>query len=339
MKRYLIIFAALVGLMLSAAFVASCWFEPINGDLTRIGNYSERDFGWTAEQPVVAVHANGSAVVAPNVMVLGDSFSVGNVWQSALATETGLRTQSFAYLQNECIGAWVEKAAHDPTAQMVVIESVERIVIRRFKDVTSCSAPTITAWEGAPTETAPQRARWLLRNLHVWHTAVVAWNTLRALRQPWATITQNDVVNAPIRSGCGKFSHREQGRFLYLTEDDEKWGWTPDQVATAVASVARLQAMVEGQGKRFVFVLVPDKSTVYRPCLSLPEKVRNTTPPDVFAAMVAGGIHGPDVLSALRLASLTVIDVYDPNNTHLSTQGYQVLARSVQPLVVAKPGG
>ena len=335
MQRYLIIFAMTAGLTLLAACGLSWWFEPIEGDLTRIGKYSERDFGWNADQVPIAVRANGKVVKSPDVAVLGDSFSAGNIWQSALAQQTGLNTQSFNYSQNECIGAWADIAARNPATGTVVIETVERAFVSRFKDVTSCSGTSITPWESVAGSTARQRLTWPMQ-MHVQHTALVALQTFKMRRVGATGILQDKVVNVPMDPLCGKFSHRAQGRFLYFGEDEEKWEWTAAEVANAVANVARLQAIVQGHGKRFVFVVVPDKSSVYRSCLTLPENIRGTPPVNITAELIAGGVRIPDVLGQLQQVSSKVVDLYNPDNTHFGTTGYLALARMVQPYVAVK---
>ena len=335
MQRYLIIFAMAAGCTLLAACGLSWWFEPIEGDLTRIGSYSERDFGWNAAQAVVAVRENGKMVVSPDVMVLGDSFSERNIWQSALAAQSGLTTLSFNYSQNHCIGAWADRAARNPATRTVVIQTVERAFVSRFKEVSSCSLASITPWEGVAGNTARQRSTWPMQ-MHVQHTALVAMQSIKLHQLGVAGILQDKVVNVPIDPQCGKFSNRAQGRFLYFGEDEEKWQWTAAEVAIAVSNVARLQAIVQGHGKRFVFVVVPDKSSVYLPCLTLPSNIRGIPPVNINALLIARGIHTPDVLGQLQQMSPKVVDLYNPDNTHFGTPGYLALARLVQPYVAEK---
>jgi hypothetical protein len=328
MRRYLITFAVSAGSTLLVAFALSWWFEPIEGDLTRIGKYSERDFGWNAQQPVVEVRPNGARVQAPAVMVLGDSFSAGNVWQSVLAVQSGLTTQSFNYSQNGCIGAWAVLAARDAQSKTVVIESVERAFVSRFRDVSSCSSDGITPWESAGGTTAPQRVTWPVQ-LHIQHSFQVAAQAVQMWSAGVDGILRGKVVNVPMDPLCGNFSHRTPHRFLYFGEDEEKWQWTSEEVERAVANVAMLQRMVEKLGKRFVFLVVPDKSSVYRECLTLPADIHGVVPVNVTQKLIENGVHAPDALGSLQQRIRTEVDLYNPDNTHFGTRGYQALAHIV----------
>ena len=335
MRRYLITFAVTAGTTLLIACALSWWFEPIEGDLTRIGKYSERDFGWNAAQPVVTLRPNGDAVKAPTVFVLGDSFSAANVWQSEFAAQTGHRTQSFNYSQNACISAWAELAAKDVHSQAVVIETVERAFVSRFKDVDSCASVGLTPWEFAGGSTAVQRATWPLQ-LHVLHSFQVAAQAIKMHTAGAGGILQGEVVNVPIDPQCASLSHRARHRFLYFGEDEEKWQWSPQEVDRAMANVAALQRTVEKHGKRFVFVVVPDKSSVYRACLTLPLNIRGAVPVNVTQKLIGSGVDTPDVLGALQQRIQSDVDLYNPSNTHFGTRGYQALAHVVQLYLAGK---
>ncbi|MGZ3159791.1 MAG: hypothetical protein ACXU7H_11950, partial [Burkholderiaceae bacterium] len=49
-------------------------FLPLVGDLTRVGNYAEKDFGWHTPKPILQIEENGPQIADPDVLVLGDSF-------------------------------------------------------------------------------------------------------------------------------------------------------------------------------------------------------------------------------------------------------------------------
>ena len=77
-------------------------FEPLTGDLTRIGWFSENEFGWTLPQqrfvppPAPAATLDGSY----DIIAVGDSFTAeeynpGTAWPHVLARDTGLRVGVF----------------------------------------------------------------------------------------------------------------------------------------------------------------------------------------------------------------------------------------------------
>src|SRR3569833_1657581 len=106
MRRYLLYFSATVfSILLLTAFLGLIFepFEPLTGDLTRIGYYAEKDFGWNAPQPVFQNAANGKAITFLDILVIGDSYSKDNVWQSVFAANTHQQIQSFETAHVGCI--------------------------------------------------------------------------------------------------------------------------------------------------------------------------------------------------------------------------------------------
>src|SRR3990172_13371462 len=122
---YLLWFTFAVLTFFVIAVPLSIYFEPISGDLTRIGHWSERDFGWNKPQPAVYVHANGTSISNPQVVVLGDSFSHPNIWQSYLAEFLHLEILSFQYQDVGCVDNWLHWLTETsyPRMRTVVIQT------------------------------------------------------------------------------------------------------------------------------------------------------------------------------------------------------------------------
>ena len=89
MRIYLIHFFRAVWVILIPCLIFAWWAEPLYGDLTRVGKWTERDFGPNAAHPIIHVKANGRFLANPDIMVLGDSFSEKNLWQSVLSDQMG----------------------------------------------------------------------------------------------------------------------------------------------------------------------------------------------------------------------------------------------------------
>jgi hypothetical protein len=330
MKKFLLSFFVTVAPILIASTVLSWFFQPIAGDLTRIGNFADRDFGWREVQPAVRTLSN--QVSTPNVLVLGDSFSRENDWQTAFTESSGLVTRSYHYDDVGCIDNWINAAISQKGADTIIVQSIERLFVYRFKDVTPCGESSVYPF------TQPMRTSITLPSTwppewHMSHSFAVAMNTieLNAAKSP---IAHEPVVVAPMRPHCANFSNRRSDWLLYLDIDGLKTSWTTAEQQQAVSNVLRLQSTVTHAGKKFVFVLVPDKLTVYRNCL-VSDIASTTEPyPNAEKVLIDARVNMPQLVNAFISDSRQYVDFYKPNDTHLSTTGYRRLGHQVSEFVV-----
>src|SRR6185369_9731185 len=129
-------------------------FEPLTGDLTRIGWYPENAFGWTAPDhrftPPLA--EPGRLDGTYDVIVVGDSFSVdesdriGANWPHFLARDSGLGVGVFdsGVTALETVLAGPVFRDHPPAA--LIYEIVERSLVpqHRHSGTADCAATTAT---------------------------------------------------------------------------------------------------------------------------------------------------------------------------------------------------
>lgn len=335
MRRYLLYFTVLVAITLVPAALLSWLFEPINGDLTRIGHYSERDFGWNSTQPAVLLRENGVAIVAPDILVLGDSFSRENGWQSALGVKLNKPILSFHYAQVGCIKNWIEYALNQSSADTVAIQVVERDFVSRFSDLPPCESATPSPLEKTPRTSPATRSTWP-PELHILRTYRIAINTLRMNLNPDSAL-RGSAINAPIRQQCAKFSNRRSDRILYYPDDENKLQWKQDDMTRSISNVIRIQKLFAARGKTLIFIIAPDKLSVYQDCLiNDPDGVARKRI-NVTKSLIQAGGNAPDLLHAFQENSGKVVDLYYPNNTHLSTSGYMFMAEKLAPFFTEKP--
>lgn len=323
---YLVWFTLPVFAFFMIAIPLTMFFEPVSGDLTRIGHWSERDFGWNRPQPAVSVRANGTSILNPQVLVLGDSFSHPNIWQSYLAESRHLEILTFQYQDVACVDNWLKWVVeqHYPNMRTVVIETVERGFVPLLKNLNTCHRRFPKGFELAEKNVTPTRPQKGLM-LDAGYLIPTAINTLRAAWSDGA-MTSGEVINVPL-STDNLFSNRKADRLLYLAEDELKMSWSEKDQAAAVGNLKRIQDDLATKGLRLVVIVVPDKSSVYRPYLA--NEASKIGYPDVFEQLKTHEVNNVDLLSYFQRAVGETVDLYLPNDTHLSTQGYKLMASKI----------
>ena len=323
---YLIWFALPVLAFLVIAVPLSMFFGPISGDLTRIGSWTERDFGWNKAQPSVFVRENGVSVSSPEVLVLGDSFSHPNMWQSYLAESRHLEILSFQYQDVGCVDNWLNWVGekHYSTVHTVVIQIVERSFIPVFRSLNVCTNRTPEAFEIAKENITPVRPDFGL-TLDATYLFPAAVNRFR---MAWSDgqIVSGDVINAPL-STDELFSNRRSDRLLYYIDDENKFSWSEKDMASAVGNLKLIQKGLLDKGLNFIVVVVPDKSSAYRKYLAVEGGKGKLL--SINKRVKAAGVNSVELLDLFQKEVAGTVDLYLPNDTHLSTQGYKLMADKI----------
>jgi hypothetical protein len=337
-KTYLIWLLAPVLLMTASVLGCSVWLEPLAGDLTRLGGYTENDYGWRGTQarftPPLAHQADLTAYDA--ILVFGDSFSLrtspdrqaplGGFWVDFLARETGLsvgvtdedQTRLAAYL------ASAEYRQHPP--RVLIYETVER-ALRHEIDNPDCrprevQAPAIAL---APRDTPPMHYQ---RDTAPHFGGAALGNAVNYLAKAIrAKLTKSSVVLDFALTRGDLFSSRRADRLLIYNVDLQKAGRTAAAWTALGCQLQALQSAAQANGRtRFLVVLAPDKSSVY---------AQFVVPPPVFVdgserLGKLAGLHLVRVDLPLKAAvAAGVADVYLPNDTHWGSAGSQIVAHTV----------
>lgn len=333
-KYILYFFSALVaGLLLILSF--GFYVEPITGDLTRVGGWAERDYGWVNILPEIPVDDNVKDVRSADILVLGDSFSWANMWQSVLGRSLSRRVASHNYVQFNCIADWLEMLVRGGhvAGKAVIVESLERLFVSRFSEVEDCRGSRssealavqpfdVSANREVPTykrtgRTIPTDVVYLLK---------VAMNSLLLEMGGGRRSISGLAVNAPLASR-DLFSNRRSDRILYYYEDDAESTWSDEQIGKAVFSILAIQRRIEAAGGRFLFVLVPNKSSVYARFIVGRPDVDRYTP--IVRRLRDTGVGAVDVLAPFSEHAEKEADFYLPDDTHVSTKGYRVLGEVI----------
>jgi len=239
MRNYIFNFLIVVIPICLFAFLFGWWAEPIYGDLTRIGKWSERDFGPNAIQAPIQIKSSGRSLLNPDVMVLGDSFSQENIWQSIVSEATGYSVQTFDYGKN-CLNNFIGAAIANTSSKIIVIETVERSLIGRFSEIQFCAQRNVAPSEIKEIKKESTRPNWPL-TLSLSYLAPTAVNTVTLNLHPEQSIKNHGVVNTPLKSGCAQFSNRRNDRLLYFADDDLKQRWDAQDIQNAITNILKIQ--------------------------------------------------------------------------------------------------
>ncbi len=323
---YVAWFIVSVVFFLATAVPLSIYFGPISGDLTRIGNWSERDFAGKRPQSEIKVQTNGGMDSNPQVLVLGDSFSYPNIWQSYLAESSKLEILSFKYQDVGCVNNWLDwiAAKNYPNLKAIVIQIAERSFVSVFRNLHTCDRriPEPIKHTAKSQKQAHSVEGVTLDVTYLFPAAVnmlcMAWNDGR--------IVSGEVINVPL-SRDNLFSNHKSKRLLYYADDDRKKYWSEKEIAAAVGNLKTIQDGLTKGGLRFAVVVVPDKSNAYRKYLV--DEIDREGYPDIFEKLMAAGVNSIDLLFFFQQAVSETVDLYLPNDTHLSTQGYKLMSAKI----------
>jgi hypothetical protein len=330
-----------VALLGGAIVGLTLWLEPLAGDLTRIGGYSENEYGWRGAQerftPPLAEPADLNHLY--DILVFGDSFSLsiasdqqtkpGGFWVDYLARETGL-TVGVVHYDKLGLAAYLASAAYrDHPPRALIYETVERGLRRREIAQPVCTSPAAAASAIAlvPRVIKPvhfQRMTGLQFSDHAL-AATVDFLTKVISRLALAE-THPQVLRFPL-ARADLFTSRRARDLLVYHDDLDKVGWSGVDWTAIGCQLLALQAMTEANRRtRFLTVIAPDKLSAYAAILGSPVGWIDGTE----RLSKVKGLDLPRADLALKAAiAAGVADVYLPNDTHFGSVGARIFALTV----------
>ncbi|MDZ7854664.1 hypothetical protein [Sphaerotilus sp.] len=319
--------AAVVGLLLWTLLT-----PPFQGDLTRLGRLSETAFGPTqatrAIDPALRV---SSTLQAADVLVIGDSFSVPLLWQSVLV-ERGLRVATIGW---QAIGPLCADLGEVLRAQgfrgsAVVVESVERGLAAHLDAALACThtRPGRLSAQQAPRDWATAGPFGLNTRETLFTGLLTSWHTHRARTTQAEELLHHTGGADRVRiqrvpDGCLRFSHPLCERGLFFADDRT----SPPLTASSVGQMQQISR--RHADLAITWVVMPNKSTVYLPAAS------TAATRTAGAALEAAGL-GPDLFAEFAQRIHQTRDLYSPNDTHTSPDGYRVTGARVHAWLVAR---
>jgi hypothetical protein len=301
------------------------YFLPMagfQGDLTRIGMLPESHFGWRKPQPAIDPGLmQQSSMQQADVLVIGDSFSDGRIWQTAL-TQRGLkvRTESWNRMRDICADFMPWLKAQGFAGKYVVLEYIERNLASGLSRSVACQhmqyrPRSSTDAPRAPPEISfdPDRSN---RNGSMSIGIRTARNAMKYERlsdTPDAgfAMSLKGARIARVKDGCDLFSHRNCNDALFLGSDE-----AGDLGEEVMKNIGILDSRLEGVTP--VWAFVPNKSTAY------------LYPGKQFWNEAERRFGAPNLLRMTQRAiDERVVDLYPANNTHFSTVGYLLMGEEI----------
>lgn len=325
--------------MLVIALPFTFWLEPLRGDLTRVGGYSETNYGWHASQSSLKQPAaqKGRLGTYYDIIVLGDSFSgpeghaqtpAGAYWTDFLAQRTGLKVGVFQ-IDNPFTAEQIlnSDAANPP--KIFIYESIERLLLVRLGNSTkSCPMPAghsrnapLPAQNNSPQLVALERPT----DNSVFKLPL--GYAYEYISQNLGLYWQKRVYDLGLTRGSF-FSNRRSNEALVYYEEVEKSAWREKDWRQILCNVQQMQNFVENNGRTaFLTMLPPDKLTAYSPYL-LDQKYADISK----LSLMLNGLKANHVRIDQSIHDLIaggVIDVYLPDDTHWGWRGHLQAAEDV----------
>ncbi|MCX7066507.1 MAG: hypothetical protein NTW85_02245 [Methylococcales bacterium] len=299
------------------------YFEKLYGDLTRVGYFTERDFGWRSPQQVIPPELFKDYPLAEaDILVIGDSFSTPRAWQTRLVVD-GLKVATMHW--NE-LGKSVI-ANHEPLpdnlgealraagfkGRYLVIESIERYFQFRMETLSKEHNPIVKHDIGIDAAPFAKRERISLSKLNGANWGLKALSNSIKLSLMSNKYLKSHIVEAIKFDGCQLFSNRLCGYVLFVDEDFKKE--TFNSINNVLAANKNLQAV----GIQPIWVIIPDKASIY-----LGYGEHNQHPYQNIWQQFAQypELVAPDLGTIFTEKSRTIKDFYMPDDPHLSTNAY-----------------
>jgi len=319
-------FFALTSFVLLLSYGAlGFYFLPLagfQGDLTRLALLPESQYGQRQNQPAIEAKLFSQATMADaDVLVIGDSFSVDYVWQTALVKQgLKVRTETWDTVRGVCNDFMPWLTAQGFKGKFVVLEIIERNIHDVLQKSLACTAmdthtniatdrprsPPASSFNPDVANRSGRMSIGLQTALNAAHHQQL---TDEAAFQSIAL--DNGTTLAKVQNGCALFSHRRCATALFLTGEKME-----DLAEEDLVAVAKLNERLTGITPIWAFV--PNKSTSY----FYPDKQ--------FWNKAEQRFNAPNLLRVNQhaIANQTV-DLYPANNTHFSTTGYLLMGASI----------
>ncbi|MEI7456245.1 MAG: hypothetical protein WCK93_05925 [Nitrosomonadales bacterium] len=335
-KNYSLLVIIPIFVIAVAMSVLEAYFGTLYGDLTRIGQLDENDFGWRMQQPNISGHLLiSSPLNEADILVIGDSFSNGLIWQSQLINAgykpATLKWEDFKPCgMGENLGEVIRSAGFK--GRYVIIESIEHGFQNRMDShceitnkmrSTSYQQPlpaTMPPDASLSLSKPPLGGDWVFNAL----INKIKFTYLFDDAKKYLDFGNSGARVVPVNNGCALFSNKKCNFGLFYSHDFDK------KTFTSINNILTINSNLKKNGLESMWLVVPDKATVYLGYGKFNENFF-VNPWDIMAQHTE--LRAPNLAELFTQQSHIIRDFYKPNDVHLSTNGYLYMGSLVTGLL------
>lgn len=336
-KFYVFALLSFIALGLAILGLTCIYIQPVQGDLTRMGAYAERDYGWNIPLDTVSGYDDSHHYQKYyDVVILGDSFSQTRLWQYHAFNSTNLTFVTLNW-DNYSFGDVIESKQfrENPPKIFIVEYSVKSFPLRFLGEKTDCkSAENIFSgsWnieKGNQSMNLFSRHRLTstnLDNLNLKFALLYIYNSM--LRNLFGV--ELTKVSSLSLSRNDLFSTKQSNKILILNSWLESKQWSNDELMNSVCKAVEIQDRVQSNSKTLmIFLPIIEKNIAYNRYIK-----DNTVINNAEVTIDIGRKKNLNVIDIRLLLERTISkgikDVFLPNDTHLGNEGHKVIAQSIK---------
>lgn len=341
-RKYNLILLTSLGLLFLSMVGLAFFLEPLNGGLTRIGGYTENNFGWNLPQERLGskLYRSGKNEIYDryhDVVVIGDSFSnylpneimhPAGYWPNYFVNETGLDLIAYNYDYTNIQELIESKEFQSAPPRILIYQVVERSAISVLSQFDGECVSRETPGT-PPLEINPigkklfrfdrNRERgWLNLDLDV-SAYYLKTSIMKLFYQKLSRVIRVHLDRE------GLFSNLESKYTLIHRADFKNFSHAEEMKARC--GLVNLQNEVQKNNKTFfVAMIAPNKLSAYFSYLE-PDPGENYNIIDYFAKKPINLLRVDKALKSEIKNG--VADIYLPNDTHWGSEGHKTAARTV----------
>ena len=323
-KRACLIFAALFFISVPIVWI-SLFFTTYHGDLTRVGKWLESDFGaGEAQQAIDTKLLVSNRIQDADILVIGDSFSENLYWQTQLSKSgKNVATIHWGAIGFVCEDLPIRLKESGFKGQQIIIQSVERVAENQFEKSVNCvsskqitldsartSKPIDTSFTG---ETFNINGQFLAGLETLYHSAAIR---LIPYYPKIHNFKSTGTHIQSIKDGCLYFTNKLCQYGLFFHEDFKRNSLNSKTIKNIKILKDRLNAY------KTTWVVIPNKSTIYSD-RALFEKTNQ------FWEELENAQLGPNLFKVIENNKSLIKNLYAPNDSHFSTEGYQFIGQII----------
>ena len=321
LHNYLLVMV-IIGFVLPA-LVLALTANPIVGDLTRQGYLSEERFGW--HEPQIRYEKPHFSDILPqkqyDIIVIGDSFSLDQKrsWVNTLASLTGLSVGVSHHRNLKLFDLGDADVIGRPG--LIIFETAERRLLDRTQ---LCDQPFVVQEfhaniAGVEVRQAPPTSLTTTienRPVTVDFLNIPLGYYVKKVFSPYLDPDLKERVRLVTLKTNTYFSNTRSKELLYYSADDKKTQWPTTAAQEIQCGVAKMRRFAADILKaNFLLIVMPDKSSIYG-SYAIREGVSSSRLNGLFDESNALYV---DLYAELRrLVQQGTVDVYLPNDTHIS---------------------